>query len=81
MRRIVWGLIKLGLASLLAGWLLGLFGITADTLLEAASLSRQQVADRMADAAAWAAPRLTLGALIVVPVWFFTYLFLPSAED
>ncbi len=81
MRRIVWGLIKLGVASLIAGWLLGLFGVTEDSLLQAASLTRQDIADFLARSSAWIAPRLTLGALVVIPIWLFTFLFLPARED
>lgn len=81
MRRITWGLIKLAFASLIAGWLLGIFGITEDSLLQAASLTRQDVADFLARASAWTLPRLVLGALVVLPVWLFTFLFLPSRED
>lgn len=81
MRRIVWGLIKLAFASLIAGWLLGIFGITEDSLLQAASLTRDDVANFLARSTAWAMPRLALGALVVVPIWLFTYLFLPSREE
>ena len=81
MRRFTWGMIKLVLASLLAGWLLGIFGITPDVLLSAANLSPQDVSDFLVRASAWAAPRLTLGAMIVVPIWLFTFLFIPAAED
>lgn len=81
MRRIVWGLIKLALASLLAGWVLGVLGITQDSLLQAAGLTREDVTNFLARSGAWIAPRLLLGALVVVPVWFFTFLFLPGRED
>ena len=80
MRRFIWGVIKLALASLLAGWLLGLLGITPDAILSAASLSQQDVADFVARASAWTAPRITLGALIIIPIWLLTYLFLPARE-
>lgn len=81
MRRIVWGLIKLSLASLLAGWLLGVFGITQDSILQAASLTRDDISNFLSRATDWTVPRLVLGALVVVPVWLFTYLFLPSGDD
>lgn len=81
MRRIIWRIIKLLLASLLAGWLLGAFGITPDSLLKAANLSQQDLSDFMTRATTWAAPRLTLGAMVVVPIWLFLYLFMPTAED
>nr|WP_316652443.1 hypothetical protein [uncultured Gellertiella sp.] len=81
MRRIIWGLIKLGLASMIAGWLMGVFGITADSVLKAANLTQQDVNDFLVRAAAWATPRLTLGALVVIPIWLFTYLFIPHPED
>lgn len=80
MRRIIWGLLKLAVASLIAGWLLGVFGINEDSILRAANLTRQDVLDFVARSSSWIGPRLLLGALVVVPVWFFTYLFLP-AED
>lgn len=81
MRRMTWGVIKLVLASMLAGWLLGVFGITSESLMRAANLSPQDVSDFLARASAWAAPRITLGAMIVIPIWLFTYLFIPTAED
>lgn len=80
MRRFIWGLIKLALASLLAGWLLGIFGITPESILNAASLSQQDVSDFLARSGAWIAPRITLGALIIIPIWLLTYLFLPVRE-
>lgn len=81
MRRMTWGMIKLSLASLLAGWLLGVFGITQDSILQAASLTRDDIATFLTRATDWTVPRLTLGALVVVPIWLFTYLFLPSGDD
>ncbi len=81
MRRFTWGVIKLVLASMLAGWLLGVFGITPESLLRSANLSPQDVSDFLTRASAWAAPRITLGAMIVIPIWLFTYLFIPSPED
>lgn len=81
MRRLTWGVIKLVLASLLAGWLLGVLGITQESLLKAANLSPEDVTGFLSTASAWAAPRLTLGAIIVIPIWLFTYLFIPAAGD
>lgn len=81
MRRIIWGLIKLAVASLIAGWLMGIFGINADSILKAANLTQQDLSAFLTRSADWIAPRLTLGALVVLPVWLFTYLFMPSAED
>lgn len=81
MRRIIWSIIRLVLASLLAGWLLGSFGITPESLLKAANLSPQDLTDFMTRAMTWATPRLTLGAMVVVPIWLFVYLFMPAAED
>ncbi len=81
MRRIIWGLIKLLLASLIAGWVLGLLGITPDSILKTANLTVDDLYAFFTRAWTWMAPRLTLGALVVVPIWLSAYLFMPHFDD
>lgn len=78
--RFVTGLIKIVLASLLAGSLLSFLGITADTILLWLGLTPEQIWSGLQAMVAWASPRIALGAAIVLPVWFVTYILMPPGD-
>jgi hypothetical protein len=71
------GLIKLALASLIAGTLLSLFGITPRAVLDGFGVTAQDLQDGFIAAFAWTAPRMLMGALVIIPLWFVTYMLLP----
>jgi len=78
--RFLTGLIKIVLASLLAGSLLSLLGITVDNILLFLGLTPEQIWTGLQSAGAWASPRILLGAIIVLPVWLVTYILLPPHD-
>jgi len=79
--RLTHTLVKVLVASLIVGTIIGYFGISIDTLIKAAGLSRERIEDMARDGIAWAQPNLLLGALVIVPVWFVLYLFRPPGES
>lgn len=77
MQAFIAGLIKLSIASLLAGSLLSLVGVTPRSVIESTGMTPQQLQDGVFNALAWSAPRLLMGAVIILPVWFLTYILAP----
>ena len=71
------GFLKLGLASLLAGSLLSFLGITPRAVLESLGLTAEDLHNGVVAAFAWAAPRMLMGAIVIIPLWFVTYILLP----
>lgn len=80
MHRFVTGLIKIVLASLLAGSLLSFLGITVDSILLFLGLTPEQIWTGLQAAVTWASPRILLGATIVLPVWLATYILMPPHD-
>lgn len=77
-------LVKIAVASLIVGTILGHFGITVSGLMKEFGMSMS--ADRMVELGRagieWALPNMLLGAVIILPVWFLVYLFRPpGARD
>ena len=70
-------LVKLTVGSLILGSALAHFGVTPEKILSAFGLSPEQAMELARQVVAWAMPNLTLGALILVPVWLVVYLFRP----
>lgn len=71
------GLFKLLLASLIAGALLNLFGMSAERILASIGLTPLEAWEYVARFIAWAIPNIMLGAIVILPLWFFAYLFVP----
>lgn len=71
------GLLKLLLASLIAGALMNLFGLSADRILASIGLTPLEAWEHVARFIAWAIPNVLLGAIVILPLWFCAYLFLP----
>ncbi|GEO85202.1 MULTISPECIES: DUF6460 domain-containing protein [Alphaproteobacteria] len=80
MYRFFTGLFKIALASLLAGSLMSFIGITTDSILAFLGLTMDEFWSGLTSAGAWASPRILLGAIIVLPIWFLTYLLLPPRD-
>ena len=70
-------ILKITVASLLVGTVLSHFGITADRIMQEAGISPQRLAELAERALTWALPNLSLGLLIILPMWFLAYLFRP----
>jgi len=74
-------LVKVLVASLIVGTILGHFGITAEQLMRTTGLSGERLSEIARNAIAWALPNLLLGAVVIVPVWFLRYLLRPPRES
>ena len=70
-------ILKITVASLLVGTVLSHFGITADRIMQEAGVSPQRLAELAERGLSWALPNLSLGLLIILPMWFLAYLFRP----
>jgi hypothetical protein len=71
------GLLKLLLASLIAGALMNIFGLSAERILASIGLTPLEAWEYVARFIAWAIPNVMLGAIVILPLWFCAYLFLP----
>jgi hypothetical protein len=74
-------LVKIILASLAAGVILNYLGITPDELMRHVGLSREKAEELLRQGIAWALPNLSLGAMVIVPVWFLVYLLRPPGRS
>jgi hypothetical protein len=70
-------LVRVAIASLIAGAVLAHFGITVDQLMHKFGLTPELVEDYAKRGFAWAWPNVLLGSLVIVPIWFLFYLFRP----
>ena len=77
MQTLLSGFIKLALASLLAGCLLSFFGITPRAALDTLGVTAEDLHNGILSAFAWAAPRMLMGAVVILPIWLVTYLLMP----
>jgi len=73
-------LVKVVVASLVAGAILAHFGITADQLMHKTGLTVDRLEDYARKGFAWAWPHMLLGAMVIVPIWFLIYLFRPPGR-
>ena len=76
-RKLLIGIFKIALASLFTGIGLSFFGITAQSILAMIDMTPESLWLKATALASWALPNIALGAIIVVPVWLVTYVFLP----
>jgi Family of unknown function (DUF6460) len=77
MHGFVHSLVKLAVASLILGTVMTHFGVTPEKLLREFGLTPEQAVELVRRGIDWAMPNLTLGALVILPVWFVIYLFRP----
>ncbi len=80
MRGFLSGLIKIALASLIAGSFLAFFGLSPKVILDYFGLTPDEIYTALLAGFGWAAPRMLLGAMIVLPLWLITYILLPPRE-
>ncbi len=81
MHAFLWTLVKVLVASLVAGVILNHFGITPDELIRYSGMTRERLAELARQGMEWALPNVMLGALVIVPVWFLIYLFRPPGPS
>jgi Family of unknown function (DUF6460) len=74
-------LVKVAVASVILGAVLGHFGVTTEQLMHQFGLSQDRIMELARQGAAWALPNLLLGSLVIVPVWFLIYLFRPPRSE
>ncbi|MEA2985512.1 MAG: hypothetical protein QOD94_1766 [Alphaproteobacteria bacterium] len=81
MHAFLWTLVKVLIASLVAGIILNHFGITPDELIRYSGMTRERLEELARQGMEWALPNVMLGALVIVPVWFLIYLFRPPGPS
>jgi hypothetical protein len=79
--RLVSTRVKVLVALLIVGTILGHFGMTAETLHREVGLTPDRIAELARQGWNWALPNLLLGSMIIVPVWFVVYLFRPPGQS
>ena len=77
MFRLISAILKIAIASLMAGAALSALNISAADLLQDIGMTPEKVFKLMQQGAEWAIPNLVLGSLVVIPVWLVAYLFRP----
>ena len=70
-------LLKILLASLIAGTVLSFVGLTPKSLIGFFGLTPEELVAHLQSFGVWAAPRIVLGAMFVVPLWLVAYIFIP----
>ena len=70
-------LLKIILASLVTGAVLSALNLSAAELLAEIGLTPERVFEALQQGAAWAIPNIVLGSMVIVPIWFVTYLLRP----
>ena len=81
MLRFLYTVAKIAFASLVAGAILGQFGISSEQVLTLAGMTPERLQELTQRAFAWALPNVTLGALVIVPIWFLAFLFRPPRRS
>ena len=81
MLRLLYTTAKVAFASLVAGAILGQLGISSEQLLNLAGMTPERLQELAQRALAWALPNVTLGALVIVPIWFLAFLFRPPRRS
>lgn len=77
MLKLLSALVKIGLASLITGAVLSALNLSAAELLAEIGLTPDRVFEALQNGAAWAIPNIVLGSMVIVPIWFVTYLLRP----
>jgi hypothetical protein len=79
--RLLYTIAKVAFASMVAGAILGQFGISSEQLMKLAGMTPERLQELAQQALAWALPNVTLGALVIVPVWCLAFLFRPPRRS
>ena len=79
--RFLYTIVKVIFASLVAGAILGHFGISSEEIITLAGLTPERLQELTQQALAWALPNVMLGAMVIVPIWFLAFLFRPPRRS
>lgn len=77
MFRLLSGLFKIAVVSLLTGAALSALDLTAADVLLDLGLTPERVLSLLEIGTRWAIPNLVLGSLVVVPIWLVVFLIRP----
>ena len=81
MHAFLWTIVKVLIASLVAGVILNHLGFTPDALISRSGMTRERLEELARQGIEWALPNVMLGALVIVPLWFLVYLFRPPGRS
>jgi Family of unknown function (DUF6460) len=73
------GLAKLIVVSLITGVVLSAMNVSAEIVLAHVGLTAQRLA-LVEGALAWALPNIILGTMVILPIWFVTFLLTPPRD-
>jgi len=77
MFRIISTIVKISIASLITGAILGRLDLSAEQILLEIGLTPETVIQHLEQGMKWAMPNIILGSMVIVPVWLVVYLFRP----
>lgn len=77
MFRLLSGIFKIAIVSLLTGVALSALDVSAADLLEGLGLTPEGAVGLARQGMEWALPNVMLGSLIILPLWFALYLLRP----
>jgi hypothetical protein len=73
--------IKVALASLVAGAIMTHFGVTIETLMKFAGLTPERLAELYQRGVDWALPNMLLGSMVIIPMWLLVALLRPPGRS
>jgi len=77
MFRLLSGIFKIVVVSLLTGVALSALDVSAGDILEGFGLTPEAALDLARQGMEWALPNVILGSLIILPLWFVVFLLRP----
>jgi len=77
MFRLLSGIFKIVVVSLLTGVALSALDVSAGDIMEGFGLTPEASLDLARQGMEWALPNLILGSLIILPLWFVVFLLRP----
>lgn len=81
MVRLLHTVVKIAVASLIVGTILGHFGITIEALGTELGISPERIKELIRQGVAWALPNLVLGLVVIIPLWFLLYILRPPGQS
>jgi hypothetical protein len=77
MFRLLSGIFKIAVVSLLTGVALSALDVSAADLLEGLGLTPEGAVGLVRQGMEWALPNVMLGSLVILPLWFALYILRP----
>jgi hypothetical protein len=75
--RVLIGIFKITIASVMTGAVLSWLDLSAAQILEEVGLTPESVMTLLEQGAQWALPNLVLGSMVIVPIWLVIMLLRP----